>query len=74
MFSEDFGGSILPFSSVAALSNARIASSRQRAGMPMSSFDAQIAAIALSVRASLATRNANVFVHCGVEVVDPWQA
>lgn len=73
MFSEDFGGRILPFGSDAALSYARIATSRQRAGMPMSSFDAQIAAIALSARASLATRNVKDFVHCGVEVVDPWQ-
>ncbi|MGC1818154.1 MAG: type II toxin-antitoxin system VapC family toxin [Casimicrobiaceae bacterium] len=73
MFSEDFAERILPFGSDAALSYARIASSRQRVGVPMSSFDAQIAAIALSARASLATRNVKDFVHCGVEVVDPWQ-
>ena len=73
MFSEDFAGRILPFGGAAALSYAHIASSRQRAGIPISSFDAQIAAITHSAGASLATRNVKDFAHCGIEVVDPWR-
>ena len=73
MFSEDFAGRILPFGGAAALSYAHIASSRQRAGNPISSFDAQIAAITHSAGASLATRNVKDFAHCGIEVVDPWK-
>jgi predicted nucleic acid-binding protein len=72
MFGEDFGGRILSFGSAAALSYAHIATSRQRAGIPISSFDAQIAAIAHSEGASLATRNVKDFAHCGIEVIDPW--
>lgn len=74
MFSEDFAGRILPFGSDAAGSYAQIAASRQRAGSPISTFDAQIAAITHAAGASLATRNARDFVRCGLELIDPWAA
>ena len=35
--------------------------------------DAQIAAIAVSARASVATRNVADFEGCGLKVVDPWK-
>jgi toxin FitB len=73
MFVEDFGGRILAFGSDAAQPYARIASDRQRAGRPISQFDAQIAAIARSTGAALATRNLSDFEGCGVTVVDPWK-
>jgi len=73
MFKEDFVGRILGFGSDAALPYALIASERRRAGRPISHFDAQIAAIAYSARATLATRNVSDFDGCGVKVVDPWQ-
>ena len=57
MFSEEFEGRILAFGSEAALPYARIAAERRRAGRPISGFDAQIAAIARSVGAVVATRN-----------------
>ena len=72
MFAEDFGGRILGFDADAAPSYSRIASDRRRAGRPISHFDAQIAAIALSTGGSLATRNVADFDGCGVTVVDPW--
>jgi len=64
--------SILGFGSDAALAYARIASERRRAGRPISHFDAQIAAIAQSVGAAIATRNVADFEACGVTVLDPW--
>jgi toxin FitB len=72
MFSEEFEGRILAFGSEAALPYARIAADRRHAGRPISGFDAQIAAIARSVGAVIATRNVADFAGCGVEVVNPW--
>ena len=46
---------------------------RARAGRPISHFDAQIAAIAVSTGASVATRNVADFELCGVKVIDPWE-
>ena len=74
MFSEDFQSRVLTFGSDAATEYARIAVSRRQLGRPISQFDAQIAAICRSTGASLATRNVSDFEHCGVTLVDPWQA
>jgi len=74
MFRVDFGGRILGFGTEAAPPYARIASERRRAGRPISHFDAQIAAIARSVGAAIATRNRADFEGCGVALVDPWNA
>ncbi len=74
MFSEDFGGRILGFDTEAAEPYAQIASKRRRSGRPISHFDAQIAAIARSAGAAIATRNLADFEHCGVALVDPWKA
>lgn len=73
MLGEEFGGRILPFDSLAARAFAIIASDRRHAGKPISQADAQIAAIARSRGASLATRNVPDFEGCGVEVINPWQ-
>lgn len=74
MLTEDFVGRILPFDSAAALAFAAIAASRRQAGKPISQFDAQIAAIARSRGAVLATRNVADFAECGVEIINPWTA
>lgn len=73
MFSQDFGGRVLPFGSDAAHHYARIAATRQRAGHPTSHFDAQIAAIARATGSAVATRNISDFEGCGVKLIDPWQ-
>ncbi len=73
MFAEDFGGRILGFGTEAAPPYALIASRRRRAGRPISHFDAQIAAIAFSSGAAIATRNVADFEGCGVALVDPWK-
>ena len=72
LFAVKMAGRILPFDSDAAAAYARIASDRRRAGRPISVFDAQIAAIAASVGAAVATRNVADFERCGVKVVNPW--
>ncbi len=72
MFESDFAGRILPFDSLAARAYATIAAKRRAVGRPISQFDAQIAAIAMASRASVATRNINDFEGCGIKVVNPW--
>lgn len=63
---------ILPFDRAAAQQYAGILLSRRRLGRPISQSDAQIAAIARSHGATLATRNTKDFEHCGVELVNPF--
>ena len=74
MFEEDFDARILPFGGDAAVAYAEIATVRRRMGRPISNFDAQIAAIARSTGAAVATRNIADFDDCDVELIDPWQA
>ncbi len=69
-----FAGRILPFDSRAARSYAAIASARRGAGKPLTFADGQIAAIAHSVGAAVATRNAHDFEGCGIRVINPWSA
>ena len=73
MFEEDFAGRILPFDGDAAGMFAKIAAARRAMGRPITQFDAQVAAIARSRGAAVATRNTNDFEHCGIRVVDPWR-
>ncbi len=72
IFDEDFAGQVLSFDNDAADAYAQIAASRKQAGKPISQFDAMIAAITRSRGASLATRNIQDFVDCGIGLVDPW--
>lgn len=72
MFDQDFAGHILPFDSDAAIAFAHIAALRRRSGRAQSNFDTQVAAIALSRGAAVATRNASDFEGCGITVHDPW--
>jgi predicted nucleic acid-binding protein len=72
MLREDFRGRVVPFDSAAAIAFAQVAAERRQAGKPIAHADAQIAAIARSRNALLATRNVSDFVGCGVQVVNPW--
>lgn len=69
-----FRESILPFDADAADLYARIVSHRDRTGMPIEGFDAQIAAICRTRGAALATRNVKDFEETGLAIIDPWQA
>ncbi len=71
MFEEDFGGRCLPFDECAI----SVVAQRARAGRPISTEDAQIAAIALANQLTLATRNVPDFEGIeGLVVVNPWCA
>jgi predicted nucleic acid-binding protein len=72
MFEEDFDSRVLAFDGAAAYEYAIIASHRRHAGKPISQFDAQIAAIARSKGAAVATRNVSDFDDCGIDVHNPW--
>jgi predicted nucleic acid-binding protein len=73
MFEQDFLERILTFDSVAALEYAKLASLRRQIGKPIAQADAQIAAIALSKNAVLATRNIADFCDCQITLVNPWE-
>lgn len=66
--------SVLPFDEDAAKHYAEVLASREAAGVPISTADAQTAAICLAHGATCATRNVKDFQHTGVELVDPWKA
>jgi predicted nucleic acid-binding protein len=72
IFGQDFMGRVLPFDSAAAREYAQIAAARRRAGRSMPEADAQIAAIARSRGATIATRDMADFADCGVRVLSPW--
>ncbi|WP_282826839.1 type II toxin-antitoxin system VapC family toxin [Gulosibacter sediminis] len=65
--------SVLAFDTDAAERYAEVLASREAAGAPVSTADAQIAAICLAHGATCATRNVKDFQHTGVELVDPWK-
>lgn len=65
--------SVLAFDEDAAERYAEVLASREAAGVPISTADAQIAAICLAHGATCATRNVKDFQHAGVELVDPWK-
>ncbi|GAB4094641.1 type II toxin-antitoxin system VapC family toxin [Brachybacterium horti] len=65
--------SVLAFDDDAAERYAEVLASREAAGAPVSTADAQIAAICLANGATCATRNVKDFQHTGVELVDPWK-
>jgi toxin FitB len=67
-----YAGRILPFDESAARAYAAIVAAHKRAGRPISTLDAAIAAIAKTHRAALATRNTADFAHCGIRLIDPW--
>ncbi len=69
---EDMAGRILPFDSAAAGEYATIAAIRRATGRPIAQADCQIAAIARTHGAAVATRNIADFEGCGVNLIDPW--
>ncbi len=68
-----FSEYIQPFDAEAAIWYATIVARRDRLGLPIDGFDAQIAAICRTRGAALATRNAKDFRETGIDVIDPWQ-
>ena len=69
-----FDEQTLPFDTLCAMQYAELMGKNQRQGRLMSMADTQIAATCLHYGAALATRNTKDFIHCGIELIDPWQA
>lgn len=73
MFEQEFTGRCLPFDELAAHEYAALVATRNKAGMPISTEDAQIAAIALRNGFALATRNTKDFRKISeLDLLDPW--
>lgn len=72
MMIETFRDHLWSFDSAAAKAYAGIAARRRSAGRPITSADCQIAAIASSHGAAVATRNTADFADTGVNLVNPW--
>ena len=68
----DFEEMILPFGARAVRRYGSVVADRERAGRPVTSADAQIAAICVAWGATLATRNTDDFVGTGIGLVNPW--
>ncbi len=73
-FDESLQTQVLAFDEPAALQYARIFAQRRRSGRPISEIDCEIAAIALTGGYAVATRNVSDFEHCGIAVINPWEA
>jgi len=69
---EDLENRVLDFDSVAATEAAALAAARQKSGRPVDMRDTQIAGIALTRHATLATRNVRHFADLDISIVDPW--
>jgi toxin FitB len=72
LLKEDLENRVLDFDSAAATAAASLAAARQKSGRPVDMRDTQIVGIALSRRATLATRNKPHFADLKISIVDPW--
>ena len=71
--SRIFAERCLPFDDLAAHEYAALVAARYKSGLPVSTEDAQIAAIALQHGLTLATRNTKYFRNIsGLVLLDPW--
>ena len=66
------GQVVLPFDAACAEAYAEVLFERERAGLPITTADAQIAAICRKHDAVCATRNTKDFVGTGIELINPW--
>lgn len=64
---------VLVFDENAAIQYATLMSKNKKMGVVMTTFDAQIASIASSTRSLLATRNTKDFIHCGIQIINPFE-
>lgn len=74
LFHLDFSGRCLVFGGAEAEQYALVRAQRKLAGRPISTEDAQIAAIAIANQLTLVTRNTKDFEGlAGLQVTNPWQ-
>jgi hypothetical protein len=72
LMARGFAGRVFGFDTQAAYVYAELAAARAEIGRPFGGFDGLIAAIAVSNRAVVATRDTRGFEGCGLEIVNPW--
>lgn len=73
IFLKDFAGRCIAFGNCAAKQFALVTAQRKRAGRPIDTVDAQIAAIALAAQLQVVTRNSPDFEGIiGLKVNNPW--
>lgn len=65
-------GAVLPFDESCADPYADILCTREREGLPITTADAQIAAICRAHGATCATRNTKDFLKTGIRLINPW--
>lgn len=71
---NDLENRVLNFDADAAVAAAELAARRRKAGRTVGVRDTEIAGIAISRRATLATRNVRDFDDLDIPVVNPWMA
>jgi predicted nucleic acid-binding protein len=74
LLESEFDGRVLAFDADATRAYARICADLRSDGRHIPALDAQIAAIAQTHGAGIATRRVDEFRDCGVDVVNPWLA
>lgn len=74
LLANELADRVLPFDEHSANHYATLVAGRERSGRPISSADAQIAAICRSRDALLATGNVKDFDATGISIIDPWLA
>jgi predicted nucleic acid-binding protein len=74
LITEDFADRVRPFDGPAAEQYAAVVVGREKKGRPISTADAQIAAICRVHSARLATRNTGDFIDTGIDLINPWNA
>jgi toxin FitB len=67
-----YRGKVLPFDVAAAAEYGRLVARRERMGWRIEQMDAFIAAIALTQRADLATRDVDDFANLGIQLINPF--
>ncbi|RIK10747.1 MAG: VapC toxin family PIN domain ribonuclease [Acidobacteria bacterium] len=68
-----FEDQVLPFDETAALCYPEIVDARDRRGVPIDGFDAQVASICRAHGSALLTRNVKDFRYTGIKTIDPWR-
>lgn len=71
---QRFEDRFVPFDMAAAEAHGWLRARMKRLGTVLPELDGQIAAVAISRNAKLATRNMRDFERTGLELIDPWQA
>ena len=66
------GNRVLPFDSEAAYAAGALAANRKKKGINITTQDTQIAGIAISRHAALATRNLKDFSDLDLKIINPW--